>query len=248
MKKKQVIGVIITAAIIILTGIAGIIGNVVENKMLSDAESQDTTSSFFELFANDYGDVILPEEEFIGVLNIVGEIGPSGADSIWSESAGYDHDLNMSFVEEMMSAENNKGILLYINSPGGTVYESDDLYLKLMQYKSETGRPIWAYFASEACSGGYYIAMAADKIYANRNCWTGSIGVIISLTNAKGLYDKLGVQEINITSGENKAMGSDAQDLTQEQSDILQSIVDEAYDQFIEIVWLMVVYIQQNRR
>ena len=78
--------------------------------------------------------------------------------------------------------------------------------------------------------------MAADKIYANRNCWTGSIGVIVSLTNCKKLYDKLGIKEIDITSGKNKAMGAAGLDLTQEQRDILQGLVDEAYDQFVDIV------------
>ena len=105
-----------------------------------------------------------------------------------------------------------------------------------MEYKEVTGRPIWAYFASQACSGGYYIGMAADKVYANRNCWTGSIGVIVSLMNCRDLYDKLGIKEIDITSGANKAMGSSGLDLTQEQYDILQSLVDEAYDQFVGIV------------
>ena len=60
----------------------------------------------------------------------------------------YDHDLYMNYVDELMYAENNKGIMLYIDSPGGTVYESDELYLKLMEYKEVTGRPIWAYFGS----------------------------------------------------------------------------------------------------
>ena len=105
-----------------------------------------------------------------------------------------------------------------------------------MEYKKKTKRPVYAYFASEACSGGYYISMAADKIYANRNCWTGSIGVIVSLTNCKKLYDKLGIKEIDITSGKNKAMGAAGLDLTQEQRDILQGLVDEAYDQFVDIV------------
>ena len=126
--------------------------------------------------------------------------------------------------------------MLYVDSPGGNVYESDELYLKLMEYKQETGRPIWAYFASEACSGGYYISMAADKIYANRNCWTGSIGVIISLMNAEGLYEKLGLEEINVASGDNKAMGFMGTELTQEQYEILQGLVDEAFDQFVDIV------------
>ena len=78
--------------------------------------------------------------------------------------------------------------------------------------------------------------MAADEIYANRNCWTGSIGVIVSLSNMQGLYEKLGIEEINITSGRNKAMGSAGEELTEEQRNILQSLVDEAYQQFVDII------------
>ena len=78
--------------------------------------------------------------------------------------------------------------------------------------------------------------MASDKIFANRNCTTGSIGVIMSLVNTKELYDKLGIKEVNITSGRNKAMGSSGEDLTDEQKQILQSNVDEAYEQFVGIV------------
>ena len=142
----------------------------------------------------------------------------------------------MNYIDEMIDSDDNKGILLYVDSPGGAVYQSDELYQKIMEYKKKTKRPVYAYFASEACSGGYYISMAADKIYANRNCWTGSIGVIVSLTNCKKLYDKLGIKEIDITSGKNKAMGAAGLDLTQEQRDILQGLVDEAYDQFVDIV------------
>lgn len=136
----------------------------------------------------------------------------------------------------MKNSPYNKGILLIVDSPGGGVYESDELYLKLKDYKETTGNPIWTYMKSEACSGGYYISMASDKIFANRNCTTGSIGVIMSLVNTKDLYDKLGIKEINITSGKNKAMGSSGQDLTDEQKEILQSNVDEAYEQFVSIV------------
>ena len=142
----------------------------------------------------------------------------------------------MNYIDQMETASNNKGILLYVDSPGGAVYESDEIYLKLMEYKEVTGRPVWAYFAGQACSGGYYISMAADKIYANRNCWTGSIGVIVSLLNCKGLYDKLGIKEIDITSGENKSMGSAGANMTKKQQEIFQGLVDEAYDQFVDIV------------
>lgn len=229
MKTKQIIGVVATGLVIIVTGIIGVATNIVSNKL---TQKQEPSSSFWSGFENT---VVLPEEDFVAQLNIEGEIGPT-QESVWGSESVYDHNLYMNYVDELMDSKYNKGIMLYIDSPGGTVYESDELYLKLMEYKEKTGRPIWAYMGSQACSGGYYIAMAADKIYANRNCWTGSIGVIVSLVNCKELYDKLGIKEIDITSGENKAMGSSGLDLTKEQQEILQSLVDEAYDQFVGVV------------
>ena len=135
-----------------------------------------------------------------------------------------------------MKSSSNEGILLYVNSPGGGVYESDELYLKLKEYKEATGRPIWTYMGSQACSGGYYIAMQSDRVVANRNAWTGSIGVIITLTNLSELYDKLGIETIYYTSGKNKAMGAADAKVTDEQNEIFQSLVDESYEQFVEIV------------
>ena len=90
--------------------------------------------------------------------------------------------------------------------------------------------------AEEACSGGYYISVAGDKIYGNRNTWTGSIGVYMELPNYKGLFDKLGIKTTYIKAGKNKTMGSATQDLTAEQSKILQSIIDESYEQFVDVI------------
>lgn len=178
-----------------------------------------------------------PQGDYIGVIEVHGEIGPSADDSMFAMStSGYDHDAAMEFVDEMMEDNANKGIFLSLDTPGGTVYESDELYLKLMEYKEETGRPVYAYMHSVAASGGYYIAMAADEIYANRNTTTGSIGVIMSGMEMSGLYEKLGISEINITSGPNKAMGSAGTPMTEEQIAIYQSIVDEAYGIFVDIV------------
>lgn len=230
MKTKQLAGIVITGAVIIAVGVSGVLSNVVKARYNKSADS------FMSGLVSTAEKVSLPSDEFIGIINIVGEIGP-GSDNVWgSSSSEYNHNMYLDYIDQMEKSNKNKGILLYVDSPGGTVYESDEMYLRLMEYKENTGRPIWAYFATQACSGGYYISMAADQIYANRNCWTGSIGVIISLANYKGLYDKLGIKEIDITSGANKAMGSGGLDLTKEQYDILQSLVDEAYDQFLEIV------------
>jgi len=233
MKTKQIIGIIVAGLVIIAVGVTGVLSNVLSANMSEDTQG---SMGFWEtLMMETSGEIVLPVEDFIGVVDVVGEIGPSSAD-MWATGSGYNHNQMMDFIDQMMYADNNKGILLYVDSPGGTVYESDELYLKLMEYKEETKRPIWAYFASEACSGGYYVAMAADEIYANRNGWTGSIGVIISLMNCKGLYEKIGIEEIDITSGANKAMGTAGAELTAEQYAILQSLVDEAYDQFVGIV------------
>lgn len=235
MKTKQIISIVVTGVVIIAVGITGVASNVISSKLIQKNKA-DTSSIVKEILSSETGSNIdLPEKDFVGVINIEGQIGVSSSSSLTSDNT-YNHDLYLKYIEKMEESDKNKGILLFVDSPGGAVYESDELYLKLMEYKEKTKRPIWAYFASQACSGGYYISMAADKIYANRNCWTGSIGVIVSLTNCKKLYDKLGIKEIDITSGKNKAMGSAGLDLTKEQQDILQSLVDEAYDQFVDIV------------
>ena len=176
---------------------------------------------------------VAPQRSF-AIINISGTIQASPESPL--SNVSYDHDQLMAYIDQLIEDDTNFGILLKVNSGGGTVYHSDEMYLKLMEYKEKTGRPIHAYFKEMAASGAYYISCASDYISANRNCWTGSIGVIISYTNVKGLYDKLGLDEVIIASGANKGMGSAGKDLTEEQLAIYQSIVDESYDQFVNIV------------
>lgn len=177
-------------------------------------------------------ETIAPDEYF-AIINIKGTIQ---AGNEGSARMGYDHSATLAYIDELIEDEGNKGILLDVDSGGGTVYESDEMYLKLMEYKETTGRPIHAYFNGTACSGAYYISCAADYISQNRNGWTGSIGVIISTVNYKELYDKLGIEEILITSGDNKGMGSAGSEMTDEHIAIYQSLVDESYEQFVDIV------------
>ncbi len=235
MKTKQIVGIVVTGAVIIAVGVTGAVSNVISSRFAAN-QAENAKSVFSQVLSSELdSNIELPDEDFIGVVNVEGEIAATSSSS-FSSSSGYNHDLYMDYVDKMEKSDKNKGILLYVDSPGGAVYQTDEMYLKLMEYKKKTGRPVWAYFASQACSGGYYMSMAADKIYANRNCWTGSIGVIVSLMNCKELYDKIGLKEIDITSGANKSMGASGLDLTDEQRDILQSLVDEAYDQFVGIV------------
>lgn len=231
MKNKQILGLIAAALVFVFVGVSNAI---TKSKFTNDTtEKENKLTSLLESELN--SSITLPEYNYVGVVEVNGTISESESSSIFS-SESYNHQVTLDYIESMKNSPYNKGILLVVDSPGGGVYESDELYLKLKDYKETTGNPVWTYMKSQACSGGYYISMASDKIFANRNCTTGSIGVIMSLINTKDLYDKLGIKEINITSGKNKAMGSSGQDLTDEQKEILQSNVDEAYEQFVSIV------------
>lgn len=130
----------------------------------------------------------------------------------------------------------NKGIAIFINSPGGTVYEADEIYLALQDYKTKA-KPIYVYQGQIAASGGYYISCAGNKIYANRNTLTGSIGVISASTfDMTDFLSNLGIKSSTIHSGKNKNMGNFNEPLSEEQKQILQSIADECYKQFTDIV------------
>lgn len=167
--------------------------------------------------------------DYVAVVNVVGTIEASGT--------SYDQQWFNDTIDELIYDPANQGILLYIDSPGGTVYESDEAYLKLMDYKSATGRPIYAAIGHYGASGAYYIAAAADEIYANRNSLTGSIGVIMgSSVDMTQLMDKLGIKMTTFHAGANKNMLSIDEPVTDEQRAIMQSILDEAYNQFVGII------------
>jgi protease-4 len=177
-----------------------------------------------------------PDKDFVARVSVVGEI--SGVnDEYASSDDSYHHDWTVKTIDDLIKNERNKGLLLYVDSPGGSVYESDELYLKIMEYKEETKRPVYVYMGPIAASGAYYISAGADKIYANRNTWTGSIGVISgTYFDVSGFLKKHGIKATDITSGENKGMGGYFEPLTDEQRAILQGLVDEAYAQFTSIV------------
>ena len=168
--------------------------------------------------------------EYVAVLHIEDEISQSS--SFW-----YDHYYLLDTIDDLIADDNNKGIVFYMDTPGGSVYATDEMYLAVKDYQEKTNRPVYTYMASMAASGGYYIAAPSDKIYINRNGVTGSIGVTMgNYIDVSELLAKYGVKVNTITSGRNKAMGSELVPMTDEQKAILQSIVDEAYEQFTAIV------------
>ena len=123
-----------------------------------------------------------------------------------------------------------------LNSPGGGVTASDEMHQSILDFKRSSGKPVVVSMGDVAASGGYYISTAADKIVANQTTLTGSLGVIFTLTDISGLANKYGVDQEVIKSGEFKDMGSSFRDLTPEERQILQSIVNEAYDKFVNVI------------
>ncbi len=180
------------------------------------------------------------DKDKILILSIDGVISetPTGA-SIFGGGGG--ESTVSAIINDLIKAsfdKDIKGVILKVNSPGGTVTGSDLIYRELMKYKASTGVPIVALFMDKAASGGYYVAMAADKIVSLPTSVTGSVGVILSGFNVKEGLDKLGVKDQSITSGQNKAIGSPFLEMKPEQKMILQSIVSNLYERFFSIVKL----------
>ncbi len=226
MKKKQIGGLIVAAVLFIAVGVSSVLTNTISQNMLQAAMADALVSGY-----GDYG-YDTPNYDYIAIVNVEGTIQEQTATRIFEIAEGYQHTTTMAYIDELMYDSYNQGILLYIDSPGGAVYESEELYDKLKEYQENTGKPIWTYMAHYAASGGYMIAMPSDRIFANENTTTGSIGVIMSGYDMTGLYEKLGIRYVSITSGAFK----DSSQLTDEQIAVYQSQVDEYYQKFVGMV------------
>lgn len=179
-------------------------------------------------YSTDTIDIKKSGNEYIAALYVEGTIEDA--------NSTYNQAWLLSTISRLKKDSNNVAIAMYVNSPGGGVYQADEVYFALKDYKS-AGKKFYVYMGPLAASGGYYISCPADKIYANRNTLTGSIGVIAGqLIDATELLDNIGITIEAIHSGRNKLMGNFYSEITSEQEDIMQSISDECYEQFVSIV------------
>jgi protease-4 len=141
-------------------------------------------------------------------------------------------------IEDLTSMQNDSGIkalVLRVESPGGGVAASQEIYEKLVEIRNG-GLPLVVSMGGIAASGGYYISCPADSIIANPGTITGSIGVIMSFTNLTELFDKVGMDFEVVKSGQYKDTGSWSRSMTEEERALLQGTVDDIHDQFVETV------------
>ena len=130
---------------------------------------------------------------------------------------------------------NVRGIVLRIDSPGGAVAPAQEIYNEIMKLKADH-KTVYASMGTVAASGGYYIACAANYVLANPGTLTGSIAAVMAFTNIEELTDKIGVKPIIIKSGKYKDVGSPLRGMKPEERKLLQSVVDDVHQQFVQAV------------
>ncbi|NQZ68906.1 MAG: signal peptide peptidase SppA, partial [Lentisphaeria bacterium] len=173
-------------------------------------------------------------DDEILIINMSGFIYSGKSRSLFS--AGTTPDGIKKMLVKAQANRDLKAVILRINSPGGEVTATDMIHHELLLFKKRTGIPVYAIILSMGASGGYYLATAADEIYAHPTSILGSIGVIVKLPQIEKLANKIGYEEVIIKSGKNKDMGNSLKKLPEDQRKIFQNMVDSMYQRFISVV------------
>lgn len=174
----------------------------------------------------------LKPKDSVGWVSIRGPIMSSESGKPWEHGA----EQWARRIEQLADTKGVKAIVLDINSPGGSVGAVQEIYMRIQRVKKEKKIPFVALFGDVSASGGYYLGAACDKIVAHPGTITGSIGVIFNVANMEGLFAKVGYKQDPIKSGKHKDIGSPARPMTPEEKLILQTLIDDAYGQFVKAV------------
>lgn len=169
-----------------------------------------------------FPDLDLSSEDKIAVIRVEGVI--------------MDSQVTVGELKRFSENPSVKAIVLRIDSPGGGVVPSQEIYDAIRQVRSKTSKTVIASMGNVAASGGYYIAAATDRIVANPGTLTGSIGVIMETANVEGLLQKIGVEGVVIKSGKFKDVGSPLRKMSEEERGLMQAVMDDVHKQFIEAV------------
>ncbi|MCB1174092.1 MAG: signal peptide peptidase SppA [Leptospiraceae bacterium] len=158
------------------------------------------------------------------------------------QSTGYISNSTVSpaFIERLLQNASDEGgwkaVILYINSPGGTVTASHQIYRQIQDFSKKNELKVHAHINSLGASGAYYISMAADEISAEETARVGSIGVIMRSISLQGLLEKYGIRYQAIASGANKDTGSIFKDISPEEEAFLKSQISVSYERFLQII------------
>ena len=222
-KNKRVISLVIVMVLVVFSLINGTLTK-------STIQKQNTEDSYVQMFLRSQSVHKLTlvdgnSDETIQKISIEGEIGAEMTNT-------YSRASVINQIKEAKSNSNVKAILLSVNTPGGGVYETAELYNEL----KNSGKDVYVSMKKQATSGGYYVSMAAKKIFANTETTTGSLGVIMSYVSAQKFLNDHGIKQETIRSGEQKAVGGLTEDLPESTRKIYQEQNKEAYDRFVKAI------------
>jgi protease-4 len=228
MNKSNNTGKIVLMIIVILLVLCFCCGSLLVLASLSDTSGSSLGLSKKTVMAGN-------ADQEVAIITISGVIDSTSPTDLWGNSY---EDMVSKAVRELDNAQHDdkvKGVILRIDSPGGVVYDAKTIYNKIVEVKA--AKPIVVQMQSMAASGGYYIAAPTNHIIASESTMTGSIGVILSTLDYTELYNKIGIEEINIvnTKGNLKVV-EDLSDENGEGYKVLQALADDVYDDFVGVV------------
>ena len=168
-------------------------------------------------------------ENKVAVISLNGPIQAQASSNLLFGGSAITPQLVRSYLDKAKNDDAIKAVVLQIESPGGSVAACQEILNEIDQL----GKPVVVSYGTLAASGGYYIAMKANKIVALPGTLTGSIGVISEVPNLKGLYEKLGIKIDVFTAGKYKDMYAGVRDMTPEEQELMQNMTNQLYDQFI---------------
>lgn len=175
--------------------------------------------------------------ERIGLIHIEGIItGSHARPDPFLMASGTSSETVIKQLDEATKDKNVKAVVIRVNSPGGSAAASQEIFDAIKRFRERTNRKVYISMGDVAASGGYYVAAPADVIYADPATLTGSIGVIMNLINYEGLFEKIGLDEITLKSGEYKDIGSPIRTMTPAEKRILENILDDVHEQFKEAI------------
>ena len=224
-KNKRLISTVIVVVLVVFSLIKGTITSS-NNSKKDDAELNGYLTEFLQeqsvtKLTLKKGD----SSEIIQKISIDGEINAEMTNT-------YSRGSVLNQIKEAKGNPNVKAILLSVNSPGGGVYETVELYNAL----KNSGKDVYVSMKKTAASGGYYVSTAAKKIFANTETTTGSLGVIMSYVSAQKFLNDHGIKQETVRSGEQKAVGGLTEDLPESTRKILQEQNKEAYERFVKAI------------
>lgn len=224
------LGLLLIASLMLNAGLSGALKQKLSARSITQDRAVDEYPELTEVWSYGDGDVKVARIAVEGVILREVEAGLLAAPVNMVDSV-------LAQIRTARADSDVRGIILEVDSPGGGITASDEIYRALVDFReSDTGRVVVVFMRDLAASGGYYVSLGGDWLIAQPTTVLGSIGVIMQTLNLKGLSEKIGISDVTIKSGENKDLLNPFTDVDPKQRALLQEMIDSMFEHFLAIV------------